>query len=55
MCYINDTVGYLLDNKYNCNIENYSNFVSIYNKKFIGHHGEIIKTTMNQDILKIEL
>jgi len=50
-----DTVGYLLDNKYNSNIEDYSNFVSIYNKKFLSRHGKIIKTTMNQDILRLEL
>ena len=48
-----NTVGYLTDNKYNCSIEDYNNFVSIYNKKFLSQHGEIIKTTMIQDVLKL--
>lgn len=48
-----DTMGYLMDNKYNHDLAKCESFVSIYNRKFLEQHGEIIKTSMFQDILKI--
>jgi SAM-dependent methyltransferase len=48
-------VGYLYDNMYNWPLESYNEFVSIYDRSFLSLHGDMITTSMNQDILRIGL
>ena len=51
----NKSFGYLYNNKFGEALESYDEFVSIYDRAFLSLHGDIITTSMNQDILRIGL
>ena len=51
----NKSFGYLYNNKFGEALESYDEFVSIYDRTFLSLHGDIITTSMNQDILRIGL